>query len=250
MEHNKSSELFKMTMNNGSQPLVIANKNMKKLSQPVELASEGSISDWTKTIDVSQINHKYQFGFTLLHYAAKENRLEVIEYLVSNGCDINAVDDEGQTPLHKSTAFGQAESVKLLIDKGANVNQIDNNGNTPLHVVIMTGGDFNIVKVLIEKANLGIQNNDEQNILHVAVRHHKVDIISLILNHKQVPSLITTTDKDGLTPIHLAVNPLNTQFGLRDAHGTPTHFDTTEKLLKRPQITMFGNTNIPTSASK
>ena len=233
MESSKSSEdvkLFKITTNSGSQPLTIANNNIKTtLSQPAELAAEGNISELTKTIDVSHINRKYQFGFTLLHYAAKENRLEVIEYLVSSGCDINAVDDEGQTPLHKSTMFGHTESVKLLIGKGANVNQIDNNGNTPLHVVIMTGGDFDIFKVLIEKANLGIQNNDEQNVLYVAVRHHKVDIIDLILNHKQAPALITTTDRDGLTPIHLAVS-----LG---------HFDTTEKLLKRPQITMFGNTN-------
>ena len=153
-----------------------------KLTKPVDLAVKGNITELKNALNVSQINHKYQFGFTLLHYAAKENRLEIIEYLVSNGCDINAVDDEGQTALHKSTVFGHTESVKLLIDKGANVNQIDNNGNTPLHVVIMTGGDFNITKVMIGKANLGIQNNDEQNILHVAVRYHKVDIINLILN--------------------------------------------------------------------
>ena len=96
--------------------------------------------------------------------------------------------------------------------------------------MIMGGGDFGIAKVLIEKANLGIQNNDDQNVLHVAVQYHKVDIINLIINHKQAPALITASDKDGLTPIHVAVS-----LG---------HFDTTEKLLKRPQITMFGNTNL------
>ena len=73
-------------------------------------------------------------------------------------CDINAVDDEGQTPLHKSTMFGHTESAKRLIDDGANINQIDNNGNISLLVVIMTGGNFDIFKVLIEKANLRIQN--------------------------------------------------------------------------------------------
>ena len=234
MERNKSSdnvELFKMTINNDSQPLIIANKHIKKrkLSQPAELAAEGNISELTKTIDVSQINHKYQFGFTLLHYAAKENRLEVIEYLVSSGCDINAVDDEGQTPLHKSTMFGHAESVKLLIDKGANVNQTDNNGNTPLHVAIKSGGDFNVVKVLIEKANLGIQNNDEQNVLHVAIKHHKIDSIGLLLNHKQASVLITANDKDGLSSVYLAIS-----LG---------YLDTTEKLLEQPKVNIFGNTN-------
>ena len=223
-------ELYRITMQNDSQPLIIANKNIKKrkLSQPVELAAEGNISELTKTIDVSQINRKYQFGFTLLHYAAKENRLEVIEYLVSSGCDINVVDDDGQTPLHKSAMLGRAESVKLLIDKGASVNQIDNNGNTPLHVAIISGGDFDTVKALIEKANVCIQNNNDQNVLHVAIRYHKVDSIGLLLNHDQASVLITANDTDGLSSVHLAVS-----LG---------YLDTTEKLLKQPEVNIFGNT--------
>ena len=224
-------ELHRITMHNDSQPLIIANKNIKKrkLSQPVELAAQGNLSELTKTIDLSQLHHKYQFGFTLLHYAAKENRLEVIEYLVSSGCDINAVDDDGQTPLHKSAMLGHTESVILLIDKGANVNQIDNNGNTPLHVAIMSGGDFGVVKALIEKANVCIQNNDDQNVLHVAVRYHKVESIRLLLDHKQASMLIITNDTDGVTPVHLAVSLGS--------------LDTAEKLLKQPKVNIFGNTN-------
>ena len=211
------------------QDLFFTSKNSKSTQKVVKLASEGNVIQLQNEIDLAQINCKYQFGFTLLHYAAKENRVEVIEYLVSSGCDINAADDDKQTPLHKSAMFGHTESVKLLIDKGANVNKVDNNGNTPLHVAIINGGDFGVVKALIEKANLAIQNNDDQHVLHVAVKYHKVDCINLILNHKQAPALITTTDKDSLTPIHLAVS-----LG---------YFDTTEELLRRPQMTIFGNTN-------
>lgn len=227
----ETNETLAFVTHHDKQPLITASRSIKKINflQPAELAAEGNLNELTKAIDPSQIDHKYEFGYTLLHYAAKDNRLEVIEYLVSSGCDINAVDDDEQTPLHKSAMFGHTEAVKLLISKGANVNQIDNNGNTPLHVVIMSGGDYGIAKALIEKANLGIHNNNDQNVLHVAVKLHKVDIINLLLNHKQAPALITASDKDGLTPIHIAVS-----LG---------HFDTTEKLLKRPQITMFGNTN-------
>ena len=233
MESDKTSgnaELFQITTNNDGQTLIIGNKNFKKRksSQPAELAAEGKLSELIKIINPSLLDHKYQFGFTLLHYAAKENRVEVIEYLVSNGYDVNAADDDEQTPLHKSAMFGHTKSVKLLIDKGANVNMVDINGNTPLHVAIINGGDFEVVKVLIEKANLAIQNNDDQNVLHVAVRYHKVDSINLILNHKQAPLLIATYDKTGLTPIHLAVS-----LG---------YLDTTEKLLKQPKVNIFGNT--------
>ena len=80
------------------QPLSLTSKNTmnRKSLQPVEvqLVTEGNVDELPKVINLAQIDHKYHFGFTLLHYAAKENKLEVIEYLLSSGCDINAVDDE------------------------------------------------------------------------------------------------------------------------------------------------------------
>ena len=230
MEFNKTTEnleLFKINTHHDNQ--LFENIKEIELLQAVELAAKGNLIEFKSKIDLSQIDHKYQFGFTLLHYAAKENNLDVIEYLVSSGCDINAVDDDEQTPLHKSAMFGHTKSVQLLIDKGANVNQIDNNGNTPLHVAIISGGDFGIVKALMEKADPCIQNNDDQNVLHVAVKYHKVDSIDLILNHKQAAVLTTITDKDGLTPVHLAVS-----LG---------YIDTTEKFLKQPQANIFGSTH-------
>ena len=232
MELNKDSEnldLIGLTMHHSSKSLTISNANIKKEYRLPELAAEGNPNELKNTIDLSEINHKYQFGFTLLHYAAKENRVEVIEYLVTSGCDINAVDDDEQTPLHKSAMFGHVQSIQLLIDKGAIVNKVDINGNTPLHVAIMSGGNFGVVKPLIEKADLSIQNNDDQNVLHVAVRYHKVDSIDLILNHNQAPALIATTDKDGLTPVHLAVS-----LG---------HLDTTEKILKQHKINISVKTH-------
>ena len=230
MESNKDSgnlALTRITTHHISQPLMISNVNFTKELQLSELAAEGNLGELQKIIDLSQIDHKYQFGFTLLHYAAKENRVEVIEYLVTSGCDANAVDDDGQTPLHKSAMFGHQQSVQLLIDKEADVNKADINGNTPLHLAIMGGGNFGIVKALVKKADLSIQNNNDQNVLHVAVRYHKVDSIDLVLNHEQAPALVTTTDKDGLTPVHLAV--------------TLGHLDSTEKILKQSKTNIFVN---------
>ena len=228
---NSNVQITRMNMYQNDRPVTFTNEMAKKQKSTktlVQLVAEGNLSELTKETNISDIDHKYQFGFTLLHYAAKENRVEVIEYLVISGCDINAVDDDEQTPLHKSTMFGHRQSVQLLIDKGAIVNKVDINGNTPLHVAIMSGGDFSIVKALIQKTDLSIQNNDDQNVLHVAVRYHKVDSIDLICSQKQASALITTADKDGLTPVLLAVS-----LG---------QLDTTKKFLKQPQVNIAGST--------
>ena len=203
------------------------------IQQLHELAAEGNLTELKKAIaiDPSRIDCKDKSEYSLLHSAAKKDRLEVIEYLVSSGCNVDALDKDGQSPLHISAKFGHTESVKLLVGKKANVNQSDNHGNTPLHVAIMSGGDFGIAETLIQKANLSTQNSDNQNILHFAVKYHKVNVIKLILKNEQAHPLITVTDKDGLTPIHLAVSL--------------SHFDTTEKLLKQPrsQVSKFDTTN-------
>ncbi len=75
--------------------------------------------------------------YTPLHYAAKYNRLGVVEVLVENGANVHAKDNWGQTAIHWSAAkdyYPNIEVIKYLIEKGVGVNHRDNKGNTPLHL--------------------------------------------------------------------------------------------------------------------
>jgi hypothetical protein len=58
------------------------------------------------------------------------NRPEIIKFLVNQGADVNARNDNGETAL--IVACDNADSVKALIEAGADVNQADNEGNTPI----------------------------------------------------------------------------------------------------------------------
>ena len=190
---------------------------------------QGKIQELMKTIDYSKLDGRSQSGFTMLHHAAKENKPEIIEFLMSSGCDINVEDDEQQTPLHKAAIFGGVESIQLLLEKGADVDKVDNNGHTPLHIAIISGGDIEVVKALLTKADVQITEDDGENALHLAIRYHKVDCIEAILNHKQAPEVITATCNYGYTPLHLA-----TSLGL---------LDTVERLLEDQKLNLFKATN-------
>ncbi|XP_065915152.1 transient receptor potential cation channel subfamily A member 1-like [Dysidea avara] len=196
----------------------------RRSTQPTmeELAIDGDLSKLQQINDSSKLHRRSKHGFTLLHHAAKENKAEIIEFLVSKGCDIDADDDEEQTALHKAAMFGYAATVKVLLDNGANVNKGDGNGNTPLHIVIFSGGDIEVIKVLMVKADPCVKNNEGQNALHFAVKYHKVDAIDLILNCQQISEAITSADNEGYTTLHLAVS-----LG---------HFDTTEELLNMQNL--------------
>ena len=68
-----------------------------------------------------------------MHYATTDEHKEIIELLINNGADINAVDNEfGMTPLFSVAIDVQEDALCTLIENGAEVNISDNYGRTPI----------------------------------------------------------------------------------------------------------------------
>ena len=61
------------------------------------------------------------------------NNLEVVDYLLQNGANVNAQDKGGLIPLHNASSYGHLEIAALLIKHNTNVNATDKWGFTPLH---------------------------------------------------------------------------------------------------------------------
>merc|ERR1711892_1586375 len=125
------------------------------------------------------------YGYTALHAAAENNRVDIIPLLLAAGADINrATYDATFTSLHHALAKRHWESAKLLIERGADVNLLNEGGcyGSSLHyavfqdseefVKLILFGDLpNIVKILVEAgADVNIQDEDELTALHVAAR--------------------------------------------------------------------------------
>ena len=69
---------------------------------------------------------------TPLHEMARDGHLDLVEDLLGEGADPNAVDEEGKTPLHWAAANGHMGTVAALLKGGANPNNQDVQGKTPL----------------------------------------------------------------------------------------------------------------------
>ncbi|KAJ8667909.1 hypothetical protein QAD02_009572 [Eretmocerus hayati] len=88
---------------------------------------------------------------TLLHWAAINNRTEIIKYLIAKGAVVDAIGgDLAATPLHWATRQGHLATVVLLMKHGADPTLRDCEGNTCIHLAAQCGHTA-IVAYLVAK---------------------------------------------------------------------------------------------------
>jgi hypothetical protein len=137
-------------------------------------AVRGSTSIWTaaETNDFTTVCAKIAsnpgliskldaYGYSPLHYAAQQNNVEIVEYLLSKGADPDATQC-GATALHRAAYAGSFESCELLLKAGANVNAIDTSYKdmrTPLHKASSVGNEKVIEILLKYGADASIQDS-------------------------------------------------------------------------------------------
>ena len=83
------------------------------------------------------------YGKNALHYAARGGSVEVIDFLVKRGLDVNgrAIDAYGLTPLHLACGDGKLEAVHELLRLGAKASMtvVAGDYGTPLHQAAAKG---------------------------------------------------------------------------------------------------------------
>ncbi len=148
-----------------------------------------------KNID---INIKNISGITPLHYAIKDENIEIIDLLIKHGAN---VDEYGWFYLHNISYNGYLEIASILINSGAKINVKDPGGKTPLHLAIF-GGHLRMVSLLLKhEAKVNEADKDGKTPLHLAISGGHLRMVSLLLKHE---AKVNEADKDGKTPLHLA----------------------------------------------
>ncbi|MPC67969.1 Apoptosis-stimulating of p53 protein 1 [Portunus trituberculatus] len=70
-------------------------------------------------MEVSNPSAANDEGITALHNAICAGHLEIVTFLVTFGCDVNAQDSDGWTPLHCAASCNNVAMVRFLVEHGA-----------------------------------------------------------------------------------------------------------------------------------
>ncbi len=106
---------------------------------------------------------------TPLAYAAGFGRMDVLEFLVARGANVNARDPRGLSALHLTVYTGQLEALRFLLDKGTDVRARGPSGMGPLHWAARARAE--IVTLLLGRgADVGGRDDYGNTALVLAIR--------------------------------------------------------------------------------
>jgi len=146
-------------------------KKAKKVIEEPKLIRElcvaaalGDLEGVKKIFDLPPHEKKLDLGQTASESyieAAKYGQLEVVGYILDQGCDINLKNGKA---LHMAAESGSLNVVEYLVERGADINMgSDFNGWTALHYASKVG-HLAVVDYLVRNgAVLGLKTHDEHN---------------------------------------------------------------------------------------
>jgi len=157
-------------------------------------------------------------GRSVLHDATQNGYLKLLEYLLPF-CDINVKNEEdGLTPLSLAVVSNAIQDehrinlVNFLINRGANVNEKNKEGNTPLALSIMVNNEA-LIKLFIDDKTVNVNTIDKKEVPTLMIvilgdfeNEKKIEIFKYFLDHRKEINLNEIKIHKGSTCLHLAAH--------------------------------------------
>lgn len=147
--------------------------------------------------------HKYQSNIPadLLLTATNSGNAAKVLWLVSQGADVNAMNNEGSTLLMLANHYFDIKTIQSLIDSGADINAKNKDGTTDLMLAIQSGRTDVVRALFIKDVNVNVKDKDGKTALMFALENNQLDALQMLLAKG---ADVNMEAKDGTTALMLA----------------------------------------------
>lgn len=131
------------------------------------------------------VNSKNESGKTALMLAAFSGKINVVKVLVNNGAKYDVIDNLGQTVLHYAVDGGNLDSIQFLLLEGVEVDKCDTASSwSPLLRTAAVGGNKDVAEILLKyKANPNLLDKDNKSALMIAVINGNQPLVQILIEH-------------------------------------------------------------------
>jgi palmitoyltransferase ZDHHC13/17 len=141
------------------------------------------------------VNKPDQETVTLLHWAAINNRKEIIKYLLEKGACVDAIGGElNASPLHWATRQGHLSAIVLLLSAGADPSLRDAEGCSCIHLASQFGHTALVAYFVACGVNVNMPDRGGMTgLMWASWRNCSLDPVRLLLTLGANPNLVDHT---------------------------------------------------------
>lgn len=117
--------------------------------------------------------------------AVKNIDITSLNILLSEGADVDSINQDGETPLMIASEIGNMRMLNILLIHNPDVNMKNQNGSTALMIAAENGQLYVADRLIQEGAKIDIKNNRGETAVELAAKNGHKEVLEL-LNGKEV----------------------------------------------------------------
>ncbi|XP_076615494.1 poly [ADP-ribose] polymerase tankyrase-2-like isoform X1 [Chaetodon auriga] len=220
----------------------------------LDAAKKGCLARVKKLCTRDNVNCRDTQGrhSTPLHLAAGYNNLEVAEYLLQHGAEVNSQDKGGLIPLHNAASYGHVDVAALLIKFDACVNATDKWAFTPLHEAAQKGRTQLCALLLAHGADPTLRNQEGQSPLDLVTADDVRALLSAAMPPSALPGCykpqVISVAASGTPPVAVVPSLFSSSPSSSSSSSSSSGLDTTTAAMTNSNTPALSKASNPSSS--